>query len=317
MITLSYVPVDFKIRFENGVEPKRNPNLAFALRSVLGYNLRSMSCIAHKTTCPDCQYKGTCAYSYIFETIVSPENDIHTGTNRASHPYAFTHFDYTAIQKDCNYSEASFSMALLGHAIDFLPYIYASFYKAGKTGLFKERIKYEILDVSICGNSILIDENNLQMDFKRQQWKYLTRQDSNKHEHRQILVELKSPMRFKAHGKYTIDFSEKDFMGALFRRLKTCCLLYGTFSDDFLAGNKYLLSESVTIKDKKLQWYDSTHYSARQKKAMELGGILGSFMMQGDFSDFDLALLDFAKKFNAGKNTNFGLGQIDFWERNA
>ena len=48
---------------------------------------------------------------------------------------------------------------------------------------------------------------------------------------------------------------------------------------------------------------------------MQLGGVIGTFKLKGRFSDFDLALLDFARIVNAGKNPNFGLGQIDFWER--
>lgn len=48
---------------------------------------------------------------------------------------------------------------------------------------------------------------------------------------------------------------------------------------------------------------------------MELGGVIGTFKLKGSFNDFELALLNLAKISNAGKNTVFGLGQIDYWEK--
>ena len=48
---------------------------------------------------------------------------------------------------------------------------------------------------------------------------------------------------------------------------------------------------------------------------MELGGVTGTFKLAGHFSCVDAGLLDFARIANAGKNTNFGLGQLDFWAK--
>ena len=48
---------------------------------------------------------------------------------------------------------------------------------------------------------------------------------------------------------------------------------------------------------------------------MELGGSMGSFKMKGVFSNFEISLLELAKIAGAGKNTNFGLGQLDYWVR--
>ena len=89
--------------------------------------------------------------------------------------------------------------------------------------------------------------------------------------------------------------------------------MYGQCTQFPLYNNEDIEFE---ITEKNLRWSDKTHYSARQKSAMELGGICGNFKVKGKFSDFDIALLDFAKKFSAGKNPNFGLGRIDYWERN-
>lgn len=301
MIELNYLPVFFKIKFIDALSNAMRVNTSFVLRSVLGYNLRSMCCIAHGKICPDCIYNKTCAYAYIFETIIPQNNTIHAGTDRATHPFSF-----------CKCSDSSFTINLFGKACDYLPYIYAAFYKARQKGLFKERIPFAIEDIKIGEKSILIDEENIDTSVSPIKWDFSFDTDKNQKVEKEILVELKSPLRFKTRGKYSTDFTAQDFMQCLFRRAKTLCSLYGTFEDVPFYDNNNIEFE---IADRNIRWKDYEHYSARQKNAMQLGGVIGTFKLKGQFSDFDLALLDFSRIVNAGKNPNFGLGQIDFWER--
>ncbi len=301
MIELCYLPVTFKISFSSALEHISPVHYAFVLRSVLGYNLRSMTCIAHGKECPSCAYNKICAYAYIFETIIPQNNSIHTGTDRATHPFSF-----------CNCSESAFTINLYGKACDYLPYIYAAFYKAGQKGLFKERIPFAINDVKIGGHSIMIDEENLDTNNSPLDWKFDSEFNIQKKSSKEILVELKTPLRFKTKGKYSVDFTAHDFMQCLFRRAKTLCALYGSYENVPFYDNNNI---ELEIEERNIRWKDYEHYSARQKKAMQLGGVIGTFKLKGKFSNFDLALLDFARICNAGKNPNFGLGQIDFWER--
>lgn len=78
---------------------------------------------------------------------------------------------------------------------------------------------------------------------------------------------------------------------------------------------KYIPAEELHFDDKKIRWIDFNHYSARQKNAMELGGSIGTLKMSGNLSGFELSLLELNKIAGAGKNTNFGLGQIDYWKK--
>ena len=298
-INLDFLPVTFYISFEKPVNTFHTDDI-FVLRSVLGYNLKSISCIAHQKECPSCVYNQTCAYAFIFETIIPKDNAIQPGTNRASHPFILS--DFTG---------KSFTITLLGDAVKYLPYIYAAFHKAGEKGLFKERIPFNIEDIRIGEESLLIDENTLKRNITSFIWKYEHSADSK--QRKEIFIELKTPLRFKTRGHYTKDFTAVDFMQCLFRRLRTVTTMYGHCSQFPTYKNEEIEFE---ITEKNLKWIDETHYSARQKSAMELGGVCGSFKLKGLFSDFDMALIDFAKKFNAGKNPNFGLGQIDYWERN-
>ncbi len=304
-MTLSYQQFDFTLKFQNPAKVDVEP--LFILRSMLGKNLRSMCCISKQSTCPECMYNKTCAYAYIFETIMLQENSLLPGTNRASHPYSFS---TKRVQRETTLTEYNFTITLFGKAIEYLPYIYAAFVRSGKDGLFRDRTEFEVVNVSIDGKSILISENQIDTSIPSKEWFFCL--NNNDKTQAEILVELKSPLRFKTNGKYSLDFSSSDFMKCLYRRAKTLCMLYGTWEEDF---NQYNPTKEILIEDKKLRWLDFNHYSARQKIGMELGGAFGSFKLSGEFSNFELALFELNKITNAGKNTNFGLGQIDFWKR--
>lgn len=304
-MTLLYQQFNFTLEFQRPTRVDVEP--LFILRSMLGKNLRSMCCISKQSTCPECMYNKTCAYAYIFETIMLQENSLLPGTNRASHPYSFS---TKRSQRETTLTEYNFTITLFGKAIEYLPYIYAAFVRSGKDGLFRDRTEFEVVNVSIDGKSILISENQIDTSIPSKEWNF----DFNNNDKTQaeILVELKSPLRFKTNGKYSLDFSSGDFMKCLYRRAKTLCMLYGTWEEEF---NHYEPTNELLLEDKKLRWLDFNHYSARQKRGMELGGAFGSFKLSGEFSNFELALFELNKIANAGKNTNFGLGQIDFWKR--
>lgn len=302
-----YLHVNFFLKFERTVFADTNP--LFILRSMMGKNLRSMCCISKKSTCLECLYNKTCAYSYLFETILPQENSTLPGRDRGSHPFSFSEKQNSTQKKQIE--SLDFTLTLFGKAIDYLPYIYASFVRAGKDGIFKSRTKFEITKVCCNGKNILIGENKLNTDFECCEWKG-SANVFEQHTEKEVLVELRSPLRFKVKGKYTKDFSAVDFMKCLYRRAKTLCQLYGEFDSDF---DEYISDKSIIIEEKSLVWKDTLHYSARQKTAMELGGSMGSFKMKGGFSDFEISLLELAKIAGAGKNTNFGLGQLDYWIR--
>lgn len=302
-MTLTYLPVQFTIKFDTPVLADTPP--LFVLRSVLGWKLKALCCIAHSNECNKCFYNRTCAYTFLFETIIPAENEVVPGRIRASHPYAFTQDMKPGKEL---LSEYIFTITLFGKAVEYLPYIYAAFVRAGKEGLFKSRTPFTITQINAAGKNILVEENQIDVNVPVKVMDVATGGEAKTGE---VLVELKSPLRFKAGGKYRLDFTAQDFMGCLYRRAKTLCQLYGTDSDDL----EYPRDASKKIFGKALQWAERTHYSARQKAVMKLGGALGTFKIQGKFTPMDISLLEFAKNCNAGKNTNFGLGQIDFWPR--
>ena len=303
MINLYYLPIHFHIQFDSPALADTSP--LFILRSMLGKNLRSMCCIANQNKCSDCMYNKTCSYAFLFETILSSENDVAPGRDRASHPFVFTG---GSLHSGVTISEYDFTITLLGKASDYLPYIYAVFVRAGKKGLFKSRTPFSVTKVCVGEKNILIDSDHIDTSIPASLWNFNKDISSKNGE---ILVELCTPLRFKYGGKYGMDFTAQDFMSCLFRRMKTLCALYGSLESELV----YKADEAISIADKRLEWKDNKHYSARQKKEMSLGGVTGTFKLRGTFTALEQNLLEFSKLFNAGKNTNFGLGQFDFWTK--
>ena len=337
---LTYVQSEFYLKLLSPVYADTEP--LFVLRSMLGKNLRSMCCIARKSKCAECQFSRTCVYAFLFETILSSDNAALPGRNRASHPYSFS-----SNQNQVNgnlLKEYSFKMTLFGRAVEYIPYIYAAFARSGQNGLFKSRAPFKVESVLTDGRNILLDENHLDMNFSPSEWSCdfsdfrkdghaeldctadkeipnqvrndgaQTNRNNDVKNDSEILVNLKSPLRFKVEGRYTADFTAREFMSCLFRRAKTLCSLYGDISEE----EKSLWSlpcENISMNEKNLRWIDIRHYSARQKTSMDLGGAVGTFKLRGKFSDAERSLIGLAEIAGAGKNTNFGLGQLDCWEK--
>jgi len=301
---LSYLPVHFHLRFDTPVIAD-TPTL-FVLRSLLGMQLRSMSCVSPNTKCPDCMYRRTCAYAFLFETILPQQNDVVPGRDRASHPFAFTQGDLSVGGK---VSEYDFTMTLFGKAIDYLLYMYAAFVRAGESGIFKNRVRFSVSDVTVGGKSILIGEEGIDPNVEAKEFSFSN--DGLEDSRGEVLVELKSPLRFKVGGKYSSEFSSSDFFLALYRRATTLLKMYGATETELERLPKSLL----TIDARNLRLKKLDHYSSRQKELVILSGVVGTFSLSGEFSCMEKKLLEFGRIANAGKNTNFGLGQMDYWTK--
>ena len=305
-MNISFLQFEFTLEFLTPAIVDTNP--LFVLRSMLGKNLRSMCCISRNSVCTECLYNKNCAYSFIFETILDADNSVLPGRNKGCHPYSLSVKKHERKNPVDSYS---FVLTLFGKSVEYLPYIYAAFVRAGNDGIFKRRSRFFIKSVVANGKNILLGENHLDMELEPKKW---ASGGTEKTENCEILIELNSPLRFRFGGRYGTDFTVQDFMNCLFRRARTLCALYGEISEEEKLM-KYIPPEELHFDDKKIRWIDFNHYSARQKNAMELGGSIGTLKMSGNFSEFELSLLELNKIAGAGKHTNFGLGQIDYWKK--
>jgi len=296
-----YITLAKKVKFDIPVP--------FLFRSIIGYQLRKMCCIARNSVCSDCMFNASCIYGAVFESIVPKDNAALTGRDRISHPIIIDSDNFAGEELD----SLLLSIIFLGQTIPHFPYFYYALVKGGEAGIMKERIPYKVSDIvefpaSGKESSLMIDEQKIKTQIDPDRWEF-DKIIETKIE-KKYTIKLLSPLRYKAQGRYAGKIVDAEFAGCLHRRTQILCSQYGC-SDQ--CGD-YKFSGDWTAVQQDLKWQDYVHYSARQKKTMRLGGLAGNFTLAGSFSPYERSFLQFAEIFHGGKNTNFGLGKMKVME---
>jgi hypothetical protein len=254
-------------------------------------------------------FHASCIYGLSFESIVPKDNSALTGRDRISHPLIIDTDNFTGEALD----SLRLSIVFLGSAIPYFPYFYYALVKGGEAGILKERVPYQVSDIvelpaSGKKRSLMVDQHKIETHIEPDRWEYGPETETeieNKY-----IIKLLSPLRYKAKGQFANRIVDEEFAGCLHRRTQVLCSQYGSNEQ----SGDYTFSGSWTVTEQVLKWQDYRHYSVRQKKAMRLGGMLGSFTLAGKFSPYEIGFLQFAEKFHGGKNTNFGLGKMKVME---
>ena len=296
-VFIKYQQYDFTIQFSETTYSDVYP--AFLLRSVLGKELKSFSCVLRRRKCEECPLKFQCAYSYIFESPISKDNEFLKGRDKVSHP--FTIFCREDAGKKLD--SLSFSLTLFGRGIDYFPYIFYAFKKGGESGLFRRKTKYDIVSIFADGKMVNDGESEELEIPDSKNWELSTETNEI---YKKIKLNVDSPLRLKVNGNYTDKITYRDFLYSAARRAEILSAKYGiNNADTQLIKNLSEKSEDIC-----LYWKDYDRYSARQKQKMKLGGCLGTMDIEGNFNSHELSLLNFCEIFGLGKNTGFGFGKI-------
>jgi len=252
---------------------------AIVLRSMIGKLLHDSSCFAPERKCDSCSFSSNCFYSLLFET---PRSCISEDLRiKGVHPFRVyinsgKIFLVTFDGKDKTHE-------ILSNIIE----------ESGKTGLIlnKNRVFFRLEDQKT--------ENG--------QWAFGSSETYNG----RILVSFNTPVRFKVHNEFTSDFRTEELFNCFLRRAKE---IEGRYGQPILETIFFKVPLAFSILEKNLYWVDWSHYSSRQKSAMQLGGLVGSLLLEGEFIPEAMSLLEFNQLCGIGKNTIFGLGESKFYK---
>ncbi len=296
LMKLKYSVVRFTIEFENGIYFKQQPH--FQIRGILGANLKKIACFQRSIKCSECFLKENCAYSWLFETYIPKDNTVLQGRDRGSHP-----FFIRSVKRRKDTDIFDIDTVFIGKALDYIPYVFGAFEKAGRDGILKERYKYSIVSVKI-GNTELLTDGNLSEPLPPEEFQIDTNNREEKTD-KKININLITPLRLKKKGEIVENPGTEEIFDASFNRLNILCRMFGEYEDDLR-----MPEFSVKKEDKNLSWSDSGYYSSRQKKKIVLGGFKGEIKTEiaAEKSFFDI--LEYASVFNIGKNVSFGLGRF-------
>jgi hypothetical protein len=230
------------------------------------------------------------------------------GKDKATHPVIIETSPFVPRET----IELMLRITFIGNAIKHIPHFYDALKNRSDVPLLKTKVTYDVKNFT-DGKNMLLENDRVNTEIDTDVWEYVpdtpaspdTAPDVQK-----MLVETQTPLRFRGSGRYTDEFTAKNFMNCLHKRTQNLVTQHGI--NDF--EKDYAISTQTMITKRNYLWHDLDHYSTRQRKVVKLGGNTGSFHIEGDFTSYEKAMFRFAEIFHAGERSNFGLGRLAIHE---
>ena len=295
-VEIPYQSFTFSIRLQRRVRFDVYPTFVF--RSILGKELRRMSCpFSGKKKCDVCGLKNQCVYSQLFESPIEKDTGFLEGRNRGIHP--FTLYSSTGLNVKTN--QLSLVFTLVGKNVLNFPYVYKALINGGKAGVLKDRVPFSIEDVTVDGLSVIDADGSLK-DNSSKCWSFQNRKSPSVSG---CCIELCSPVRLKAGGRFVSAIVYSQLLASIQRRVNVIGPLY-------VPGWHGEVQWDVPERQVKnrVHWLDLPHFSARQRKLILMGGLVGTAEIGEEITTREFSLLKAGEIFHVGKNPGFGLGKI-------
>jgi hypothetical protein len=269
------------------------PYKGSTIRGGFGHSFRKTCCTMYKMECINCMLNQNCAYSYIFETPKAAENKLDYQAEKLPHPFVIEPpaSRQTEFQPG---DEFTIGLVLFGKAISFLPYFVFTIYQMGIMGLGKGRGKFELTagftnDAVTGPSNQQIYDNRTQKffdNFKEWQFSDLL-PEAKKYDKQTITIELLTPSRLLSKNRLVSDIQFDLFIRSLLRRISLLASIHCNSEwnlpyQDIIAAAQ----ERVQLIKQQIKWYDWERYSNRQKTRMNMGGVVGTLLYEGDLEPF-------------------------------
>lgn len=292
-----------RFRFATDTPPRLPALAGSAWRGAFGRALKQSVCVIKGTTCPSCLLYRSCAYPYIFETPPLDADKMRRYT-AVPHPYA------VRIEGVVSASAYTVGLTLFGRAERYAPYVIHAVQRAGQSGMGRTRQPFHLKEVQQAGGSDLTE------------WSAIYRPGGALHllppvtpvipgRPELVRLEIDTPLRLRRreHLVTPSTFRFSDLFGSLLRRLSMLSYFHTDTPLEADFARLVQAAEHIGARDTDLRWQDWTRYSSRQQTTMEMGGLVGSLMLDGsELADF-WPYLWLGQWCHAGKATTMGLGR--------
>ena len=300
--------VRFHLVFESGGTLPHYPGSA--LRGVVGHGLRRVVCVTGQRQCDGCLLQESCFYHRFFET---PQLSGGSGVRLAGapHPWALAFEEPTprVVQEGTGFS---FVMLLLDHALENFPYLLLALERAGAGGIGRGRARFGLQAVEAEQG---LGSDRWQRIFARGE-KRVSRLEGTAWvvPERPERMELcfQTPLRLQRYGNLVgpAEFAPQHLFEAVRRRVHDILLAYGNAPGDSLPLARAMSGIPARFSSAHLEWRDWTRYSSRQQARMQMGGLIGSAVLEGEqLPPEGWPLLWLGQWLHAGKQSSMGLGQ--------
>lgn len=291
------------------------------LRGALGTALKRISCSLRDSNCAECVLRPSCPYGVIFESGPGPGAARLRNFEQVARPFVLRPpADTRTVVRQGE--DLEFNLVVVGRAIQYLPYFVVVFRELGEQGVGLRdkggrRGRASLCRVNAVHPLEVREERVYDGASGRMATADLVVRGEDLEEwarglpRRALEVEFVTMTRLQ-HGEKLVRVPEFHVLvRALLRRLSTLAYFYHGVEVSLDFRGMISRAERVVTEPISLRWAGWQRYSARQKAAMDLGGLVGKVCYRGDLEEF-LPLLAFGWLVHVGKNATFGLGQYRF-----
>lgn len=287
------------------------------LRGALGHALKKISCALRRNSCDSCLLTGTCSYAFLFETEKIDRRTTVANTRLSGRPHPYVLVPPAEATRHYNIGDSFlFTLKLFGQANNFLPHLIYSIELMGQEGLGRRQDTnpgiFSLAKVFQDDQTIYDGDSRILQPVPQGRDLLLTDQPVLISD--VLTVQLKTPLRLKQENHLQGDaLSFQTLIRAALRRVSSLENFYG--SGEPPLDYKGLTQRAGSIKTIRsdCRWIEFERYSNRQKTTMMIGGLIGVVQYAGELTEF-LPVLKYCEQTHLGKQTSFGLGQIEVFE---
>lgn len=282
------------------------PYKGSTFRGGFGSALKQTLCALRQQQCPVCLLRETCLYARVFE--VQPSAASGARLAAPPHPYVIQPAADSRTRMTAGDS-FNFNLLLFGDIINqALPYFVYAFDKMGQNGIGKGRAKF-VLDTVSCQGQILYRQGSTRLETCTgvETLQLPAEIDAPPAD---LQLNLQTPLRVKQQGHFVQKLDFSILMRTALRRLSSVMATYGEGEPDLPYRELIQQAEQVPTLSNQTRWHDWQRYSNRQQDAMQFGGLLGEIRF-AQVPSRHRQLLCLATRLHLGKQTSFGLGQME------
>ncbi len=305
---MKYAAITFRCRLT--AQARFSAYKGSMLRGTLGTYLKKTCCTIQRRECTECMLSTICMYPQLF---LGKEVSFKGQPGTLTLPFSLVPGD----TGKSLYEEGetfSFTLRLFSYATDYLPYFVHAFSLVGLRGMgtgTREQKSGTFVIEDICsGTEHLYDREHQKVAFPKGEELTLPAWHAGQEETMRLRLHLLTPCRFKEGNRLSTQLSFRQYFNLVLRRIRSLWALDGTevrfenFSDMLDSA------DAIRVAESNLYWHDWTRFSSRQKTYMQLGGLQGSVLYEGNLAPF-LPFCTLAEKIHIGKQASFGLGQTE------
>ncbi len=303
--------VRFLLKLESPVRLPRFPGST--LRGLLGHGLRKTACVTLRTSCDGCRLYSRCDYVTFFESPASGKSQ-QKRYSAMPHAWVLETAPFPLREKRGlpKRDSLSFTLILVGKAVEKLPLAVTAMRQAGRLGLGHENTPFHV--EKIFYERVLGSD-----EWQPYEAKAGFRPDTGVGALPVVpepagltTLRFMTPLRMKREKRLVrpADFSMDLFLSSLRLRIRELVAIYGLPGQDCVLPAIPSGLESAVV-ETRLEWRDWTRYSNRQKTSMKMGGLLGHLKLESGHLGQWWPLLWYGQWLHVGKQSSMGLGQYE------